>query len=279
MHINRIINSELVALNESNSDGVSEEKYSHCHKAYEIYYIVQGEREAVVDGQKFFLSSDSFLLIPLCLFHQWRIPADKKHHVFNIRFMPEIMSETEKILFNDILVKPLHFLSGSKYHLNFYIQSIRECEAMEKLLQKTAIRYRLFSLLAQVKSIMTNAAKPVMIDECIHRMLVYFSEHFNETISLDEIANKFGVSKNVLNTRFNDSVGTTIMRYITIKRLEFAQQKILDGVRAGEAADMAGFREYNTFYRSYKSYFGCHPTQKVIDSQLQFTAKELIVPH
>jgi len=64
-------------------------------------------------------------------------------------------------------------------------------------------------------------------------------------------------------------VGTTIMKYITIKRLEFARQKILNGIRVGEAAYLSGFGDYTTFFRSYKSYFGCPPSEIIIN-QLEY---------
>ncbi len=99
------------------------------------------------------------------------------------------------------------------------------------------------------------------MDECIQRIIVYINEHLREHICLDEIAKEFAVSKNHLNSRFNNIVGTTIMKYVAIKRLEFARKKILDGVRIGEAAYMAGFDDYTTFFRAYKSYFGSSPSE------------------
>ena len=137
---------------------------------------------------------------------------------------------------------------------------------MSEDMQKIAVIHRVISILTQISYLNNKfAAKPVILDERIQRMLVYFGEHLNEKLYLDEIAEKFGVSKNLLNTNFKNTVGTTIMKYITIKRLEFARQKILDGGRINEAAYMAGFDDYTTFFRSYKSYFGCRPSEKLIN--------------
>ena len=149
---------------------------------------------------------------------------------------------------------------------------------MNEFKQEVAIKHRVISLLTQVAFLKTRyAAKPVILDERIQRMLVYFNEHLSEKICLDDIAEKFAVSKNLLNSQFSNSVGTTIMKYISIKRLEFARQKILNGIRVGEAAYLSGFGDYTTFYRSYRSYFGCPPSEMIIN-QLEFPPSSLPPP-
>jgi len=74
------------------------------------------------------------------------------------------------------------------------------------------------------------------------------------------------------------------MKYITIKRLEYAQQKIHDGVYINEAAYMAGFGDYTAFYRSYKSYYGCPPSDKQANhseskTHMVSTINKLSPPH
>ena len=254
---------------EAKSDNeVFEGRNSHCHKECEIYYLVDGEAEIIVEGKKFLLASDSLLLMPSNFFHQWKMSTGKVHRRFSLHFLPEIIGETELIFFKDLFVEPLHFLNGSKYNLNFYYQSISDCSEMDESIQEIAAKHRVVSLLTQIMYLKTRyAAKPVILDERIQLMLVYFSEHLSEKIHLDEIAKEFAVSKNLLNTYFRNSVGTTIMRYITIKRLEFARQKIQKGIRIADAAFMAGFEDYTTFFRSYKSYFGCPPSEMLINQQ------------
>ena len=272
MYKDRIFQAGPMTLWEVNSDDeVFEGKNSHCHKECEIYYMIDGEAEMVVEGQKFLLAPDSLLLMPSNSFHQWKYPAGRVHRRLNLHFLPEIMNKTEQDFFKELFAEPLHFLNGSLYQLNFYFQAISDCGEMDESMQKVAVKHRIASLLTQVKFLKTRyAAKPVILDERIQRMLVYFSEHLSEKVCLDEIAHKFGVSKNLLNTTFKNSVGITIMKYINIKRLEFARQKILNGARIGEAAYMAGFEDYTTFYRSYKSYFGCPPSEMLIN-QLEYT--------
>ena len=260
---------EPITLWESKSDDnefyFSKGSNFHSHKEYELFYLINGESERMVEGRKFLLASDSFLLIPSNSFHKWKYPCGKMCHHLSLHFLPEILNNTEQEYFGDIFAEPLSFLNGAKYNLNFYLQSIIECKDMDESMQKPAVKYRVLSLLTQLKFLKTrHASKPVIMDERIQKMLAWFSEHISEDISLDEIAKKFAVSKNHLNAHFHRIVGTSIIKYVTVKRLEFARQKVLDGMRMGEAASTAGFKNYPTFFRAYKSHYGCSPSETLI---------------
>ena len=54
----------MYVYNAESDDEVFEGHKSHCHKEFEIYYMLDGEVEQIVEGKKFFVVSDSLLLIP-----------------------------------------------------------------------------------------------------------------------------------------------------------------------------------------------------------------------
>ncbi|MDR2021382.1 MAG: AraC family transcriptional regulator [Treponema sp.] len=248
---------------------VYEGRSAHCHKECEIFYMLDGEVEFLIEGHKSLLASDSFLLIPSNCFHQWKYPSGKIHHRFSVHFLPELLNRDEQDVFMDMFAEPLHFLNGSRYNLNFFFQAIVECGKMETPLQMIASKNRMVSFLSQIHLLRSaHAVKPLVPDERIQMIIKYVSENLREDISLDELSDKFAVTKNHLNALFHKAVGTPIMKYISAKRLEFARQEILGGARLGEAAYMAGFNDYTTFYRAYKSFYGCPPSELLV-SQIE----------
>lgn len=248
---------------------VYEGRFSHCHKECEIFYMLDGEVEFLIEGHKFILASDSFLLIPSNCFHQWKYPSGKVHHRVSIHFLPELLDRAEQDFFMDMFTEPLHFVNGSRYNLNFFFHAIIECEKMEAPLQIIASKNRMASLLSQIHLLrIAHAVKPLVPDERIQMIINYVSENLKEDISLDELSAKFAVTKNHLNALFHKAVGTPIMKYISAKRLEFARQEILGGARLGEAAYKVGFNDYTTFYRAYKSFYGCPPSELLV-SQIE----------
>ena len=235
---------------------------SHYHKEYEIYYMVDGEAEFRIEGFVFHPVSDSLLIIPANSFHQWDYPTGRIHHRITIHFLPELLNKVERDFFLNLFTAPLHFLDITQYKLNFYIQSIVECEKMEEPLQKLAIKIRTLALLSQLSYLhRNNTVKPIVLDARIRKVLVYINDHLIDPLTMVDLSNKFLITKSHLHYLFRKMVGMPIMKYINIKRLGLARQEILDGTMVGEAAYRAGFNEYSTFFRAYKSFYGSAPSE------------------
>jgi len=141
-------------------------------------------------------------------------------------------------------------------------------------LQKMAAKVYLATLLYQIYYLKsTNSVKPVEIDERIGQVIFYIGEHIKEELTLDSLAERFALNKNHLNAVFQKVVGTPLMKYVTAKRLGFAQQEILSGIPLGETAYNAGFKDYTTFFRAYKSFYGCSPSETRVIGK-NFTQQE-----
>ena len=91
-------------------------------------------------------------------------------------------------------------------------------------------------------------------------VLAYLNRHFNETITLDDLADRFFISKNHLNRSFRKATGTTIRDYLIGKRVSYVQQLLINGIPATQAATLAGFGDYTAFYRAYVKRFGHAPS-------------------
>ena len=255
---------------ESDEEGFEGRK-SHCHKEFEIYYMIDGEVEIILEGKKFFIVADSLLLIPSNCFHQWEYPPGRIHRRISVHFLPEFLDKTERNLFLDKFNEPVHFLNGSFHKLNFFIQTIAECELFDESMQKAAAKLRLASLLAQIQFLRSSSSvKPVILDERIRQVIVYIGRHLKDDLSLDILADRFTLHKNHLNVLFHRIVGIPIMKYVSAKRLGMAQQEILSGARLNEAAYSAGFKDYTTFFRAYRSFYGCSPSEALNGNSVKF---------
>ncbi|MBQ9882019.1 MAG: AraC family transcriptional regulator, partial [Synergistes sp.] len=73
------------------------------------------------------------------------------------------------------------------------------------------------------------------------------------------MANHFFVSKSRLNAIFRSETGCTVMEYVSVCRLKYAQQLLLNGFSAVEACQASGFGDYTAFYRAYVKYFKHQP--------------------
>ena len=58
---------------------------------------------------------------------------------------------------------------------------------------------------------------------------------------------------------FREQTGYTLSDYIRLKRILHVQALITGGMPAAKAASASGFKDYTTFYRSFKAVTGTTP--------------------
>jgi AraC-like DNA-binding protein len=101
-------------------------------------------------------------------------------------------------------------------------------------------------------------------DSTVYDVLGYINEHYNENMSLDDLANKFFVSKYHLAREFQRLVGTSVHRYIIQKRLVMAKQMLSTGRPSSEVYQNCGFGDYSNFYRAFKAEYRISPKEYVL---------------
>ncbi len=106
-----------------------------------------------------------------------------------------------------------------------------------------------------------DLAQPVTpANERVLAILRYLDTHLTEDISIDDLAERFFLSKYHLMHLFRRETGTTIHAYLTERRLGLARELIAAGFSATDACFRSGWRSYCSFTRAYGKRFGTTPT-------------------
>lgn len=88
----------------------------------------------------------------------------------------------------------------------------------------------------------------------------YIEEHFTESITLEQTAARFYVSKEYLSKVFKAEVGIGFADYIASLRMEKAKKLILEQkVPIKDVGYMVGYLEQTHFYKKFKHYFSMTP--------------------
>ena len=118
------------------------------------------------------------------------------------------------------------------------------------------------ALLAQIVSMgdaCESAPSLTGAPDTVTRIIWYLNQHLKENITLDQLSERFFISKHHLNKVFRKATGTTVFDYLLHKRITAAQQLLITGYSAQEAASQAGFGDYSSFYRAYTRINGHSP--------------------
>lgn len=117
---------------------------------------------------------------------------------------------------------------------------------------------------------MTNAinetviyGKSEMIDsnQIVQLTLNYIDDHLSEKINLSDIAHQLTVSRSTLVQSFRQIVGISPYAYVLQRKLETAQELIMQGVSPVATARQIGFENYSSFYRAFRKRYHMSPSE------------------
>ncbi len=241
----------------------------HCHSYYEIYYFVSGEVDYLVEGMPFHPTPHSLLLLAPGQFHGVHVNTnDVPYCRYSLHFHGELLSiEHRQLLLSIFKQDPEKSRSIYLEHLEG--SNILPCLKMLASLSKmnSDFRENFFpvyteSLLSQILLRQKKEGRPDYLTatpEVISKIIHHLNTHLSEPLHLDDISEKFYISKHHLNKVFRKATGTTLGDYVLHKRVTLAQQLLSSGHNSQDAAAMAGFSDYSAFYRAYKKILGHSP--------------------
>ncbi len=100
-------------------------------------------------------------------------------------------------------------------------------------------------------------------------IIEYIMEHLGDDLSIDEIADRFYISKYHMMRIFKADTGYSIHQYISEKRILMARNLILEGMPATSASLESGFHDYSSFCRAFKKQLDILPSELKNDLQVQ----------
>lgn len=125
-------------------------------------------------------------------------------------------------------------------------------------------RKLLRELLPSVKEGLLQSPLPLEkkeIESALYRMVFYIEEHFNEKITLAELAQIAGLGRSTVNMLFRRRFSMTPIAYITKTRYLAAEEMLKSSpeLSVSEIAKRCGFRSLSYFYRNFPE--GCTPME------------------
>ncbi len=241
----------------------------HTHTTTEIYFFVGGKGIFHIEGSAYPLESGDMLIMHPSESHYIEIdpslPYERKVLNFNSEVFVPI--DPENLLMKAVLnrksgkfniYRAKDFQGGSCEH---YWKTMMSREGDTRL----NILSGLIPMLGEIYRIYnTNVtAEDTEPDTIEYQIIRYVNGNLAKPISLDEICNRYYISKSQLCRLFKKATGTTVWQYITIKRLVKAHQMLLAGESPTHVYARCGFNDYSTFYRAYLRQYGVAPNKTI----------------
>lgn len=243
----------------------------HCHNIYEIYYFIEGDVDYLVEGKQYHPTPHSLILLSPHVFHGVKINSKQPYIRYVLNFHPDLLRMEQRSLLLSAFPslekhsdKEVYYENTHSYQLYSFFEAIKGCSNQPYSLIDQLLPIYIEGLLAQL-TIMSRTLRPVEVKDNVSNtitdIIAYLNDHLTENITLDQLSERFFISKYYLNRAFRKVTGTTVCDYLIYKRVIFSQQLLINGSSAAEAALKSGFHDYSTFYRAYRKHLGHSPVQ------------------
>ncbi len=134
--------------------------------------------------------------------------------------------------------------------------------------------YTMASIKAALLSLMVAVCRRYSVNadlengrgESVRKAIGYIRAHFNEQLTVDEIAENVNVSKFYFCREFRRETGLTVIQYLNNFRCREAEKLLNEGkYSVSEIGRMCGFDNLSYFTRMYKQIIGVTPTKSKLN--------------
>lgn len=249
----------------------------HVHEYYQAFYVVSGSMiHHTATGTASLSAGDVFLLPPNMLHYIEAEPG--KVDFYALSFMPSFfrgLQESNKLVFDFLQYLSCTAQETIPLKLTLSHEDVLFSEALfrriteefkgKKAGKEAVIRSCVTVLLSvfariyfeeQVDSLQTAANRQAVL-YCME----YIKTHFDEPISLSEIARRSAMSKSCFCKLFHTIAGTSFKKYLNNCRIHRAAELLKAGEKVSVVSILCGYDDFSTFYRNFIRIMDISPAQ------------------
>ena len=193
------------------------------------------------------------------------------HHLFS-KWVKLFPSEHSADFGNDrFTIEPQRFLLfrfGSELQkrlfgkLNDIYQLAPKTDPMRNLvIHQKFIEFLILLFLNQDANIYSNEAKMSSSESKVYAVASYIHAHYQDDLSLEGLAQQFGISSSYLSHRFKDVTGFSVTDYVQMTRIRNAQALLINTkIPITEISEPCGFNCFSQFNRVFRKHIGMSPS-------------------
>ncbi len=239
----------------------------HHHNAFELYYIIKGEREYFIEDDFFKLGDGDLVIIPQNLLHRTEGKGASRFLIhFSLDYLKQYFT-TEMIdclaihrpfIFHPEESTKDHFLLLFNTLLMEYSRAMREGDP----LNDPILAGYLYQILFTVTRGNNAYVHQEYSDSRIGSIIKYINENYSQICDIEEIASHFYISKYHLCRIFNQNLGVPLITYLNTIKIRKACEMIKSGkCTLTEIAMKCGFNSSSYFCKVFKAEKGVSPTE------------------
>lgn len=255
-------------------DKTSKEFDFHYHDFDKIIIFLKGNVTYFIEGKAYYLKPWDILLVNHHDIHKPTIDSSKEYERI-ILWIDNDYITSQNDLSADITTcfKLADERSINLIRLDTKFQSrlktiIKELElslhsdefGSNLMSQALFIQFMVYLNRIFLGSLYLTSDDSLKYDKQIEKILNYINENVTNELSIEDLSEKFYISKYYLMHKFKKETGFTLHNYILQKRLMLSYRLIQEGLPILKACEQSGFKDYSSYLRAFKKLFGKTPS-------------------
>jgi AraC-like DNA-binding protein len=269
---NPIGKSFLILQNKFND--ISNFSAEHFHDAYEIYYLVDGERSYFIKNRTYNVKKGDLVFINLNELHRTNNAHVLNHERILINFKHDFLNdmlssnqitalfECFELNYNAIRLD----LDEQKYAENLLIRMVLEDK-------KKAYKYDLYLKIMLIELLLLinrhtrkipqeSFDHPKSIHKKISEVINYINLNYSEHLSLNKLCKIFYISTYYLSHVFKEVTGFNFIEYLNYVRINEARRLLKEtNMNVTQIAEKVGYESTTHFGRVFKTIIGLSPVK------------------
>ena len=245
---------------------------SEAHYEYEMILVTSGKADVTIDHKSYKLSAGSLVFI-----------SSMEHHYFTVTATPYIrfvVSMSSKLIMSYIkepellsifIQRPKDFyhvlhLNEQTYKKIYPLFRMMEseyhaCEIFHTSKCASLLCTTLIDLYRAYPDYFPNRGKSNITSAVVNAQR-YVNEHYNHSLTLQEIADANFISRHALSLAFKDIVGITFKEYLILFRIAEAKKLLVStDLSVAEISNEVGYINVNNFVKIFKEKESITPLQ------------------
>lgn len=246
--------------------------FQHFHRFYELFISLCPSAVHFIEGIPYELQTFDIVGISPNRLHKTQYPPGKPCKRLIIQFnlppnIPGLSNEYEQLTqlfhrdvpifrFDSELQKRLY---GK---LNDIFQLAPKKDPMRNLIiHQKFIEFLILIFLNHKNNIYSNETTISETEEKIYSVARYIHAHYPKDLSMEHLANHFGISTSYLSHKFKQVTGFSVTDYIQMTRIRNVQALLINTqIPITELAEPCGFNCFSQFNRVFRKHIGMSPS-------------------
>lgn len=241
----------------------------HFHNAYELLYVATGSISIRIGEMEYIVGPHTLVFISKLEEHSVRVIGNEYKRYF-LLMPPEILPQlvTEARLRGVFINRPFEFNHVFPLKNTAGVEAIWSALVCEAETERPFGTLCLSSLLTQLLILCYRehserfAALFRPVNPAVYEIRAYLEQHYNESISLTQLAKQYFLNPCYLSHCFTEAVGCSPKKYIMLNRIAKAKELLLSSkTPVQDIGVQCGFSDPNNFIRLFKRETGVTPRQ------------------